>query len=117
MAIQRDLTAADAGKNKFDEAVEQINAEEEASQKRSEQVVKDLAGSPKTRVVIDKNGRQREIRVRKPKERKVLPLYLPIDVYNKLDEVAVREETNKNVLIRKLIQDFLDQYDPDSKEE
>lgn len=103
MAIQKNLSAST---NKFDGVVAKLDEEEAAAQKRSEKVVKNLAGGVKTRVVIDKNGRKRTIRVKEKEETKNLPLYLPLSMYNELSEIADEEGINKNILIRQVLSEY-----------
>lgn len=104
MAIQKNLSAST---NKFDGVVAELNEEEAAAQKRSEKVVKNLAGGAKTRVVIDKNGRRRTIRVKETEEKKSFPLYLPISMFDELTEIADEECVSKNTLIRQILADYL----------
>lgn len=99
MAIERKT-------NKFDSAIEELNAQEEISTKSTQKVIQNLAGdTKKTRILTDKNGRQRKVRIRE--ERKIMSLYIPLSLYDKF--LAINEAYNKssNAAIVELITKYV----------
>ena len=98
MAIKRE--------NKFDGAVAELNAQEDLAREKSGNVVKSIAGKGgKTKVIVDKNGRKREVRVAEP--RKTLPVYIPESLYEKFDEITKSYGISNNAAICQLIRDYV----------
>ena len=98
MAIKRE--------NKFDEAVAELNAQEDLAREKSGKVVKNITGkSGKTKVIVDKNGRKREVKVTEP--RKTLPVYIPVSLYEQFDEITTSYGISNNAAICQLIRDYV----------
>ena len=98
MAIER--------KNKFDGAVEELNAQENLAREKSGKVVKNIVGKGgKTKVIVDKNGRKREVKVTEP--RKTLPVYIPESLYEQFDEITTSYGISNNAAICQLIRDYV----------
>ena len=98
MAIKRE--------NKFDGAVAELNTQEELAREKSERVVKNIAGrGGKTKVIVDKNGRKREVRVTEP--RKTLPVYIPESLYEQFDEITTSYGISNNAAICQMIRDYV----------
>ena len=98
MAIKRE--------NKFDGAVAELNTQEELAREKSDRVVKNIAGrGGKTKVIVDKNGRKREVRVTEP--RKTLPVYIPESLYSQFDEITKTYGISNNAAICQLIRDYV----------
>lgn len=98
MAIQR--------KNKFDEAVQELEILETAAQEKSHEVVKTIVGdTAKTKLIRDKNGRVREVKIKE--KRKAFQVYLPESIYAKLDKIVENEGKSRNGLIEQLIREYI----------
>ncbi len=98
MAIKRE--------NKFDEAVAELNAQEAFTREKSRKVVKNIVGKGgKTKVIVDKNGRKREVKVTEP--RKTLPVYIPESLYEQFDEITTSYGISNNAAICQLIRDYV----------
>lgn len=98
MAIKRE--------NKFDEAVASLNEQENLKKKKSENVVKNIAGKGgKTRVIVDKNGRKREVKIAEP--RKTLPVYIPESLYKQFDAINTFYSISNNSSICQLIREYV----------
>ena len=78
--------------NKFDEAVNKINSQEEQELNKSKQVVKAIAG----------RGRKKQA-----EERKVLPTYIPVNTYEQFDEINKAYGISNNAAINMLIRDYI----------
>ena len=101
MAIKKETR-----ENKFDSAVAELNAQEDAAREKSEKVVKNIAGKgAKTKTIIDKNGRKREVKVTEP--RKTLPVYIPETLYEQFDEITTSYGISNNAAICQLIRDYV----------
>ena len=92
--------------NKFDNVVEELNQQEAESRVKSEKVVKNIAGKgTKTKIITDKNGRKREIKV--TEKRKTLPIYIPETLYEQFDEITRTYGISNNAAICQLIRDYV----------
>jgi hypothetical protein len=101
MAIKKEIR-----ENKFDDAVAELNAQEDAAREKSEKVVKNIAGKGvKTKTIIDKNGRKREVKVTEP--RKTLPVYIPETLYEQFNEITTTYGISNNAAICQLIRDYV----------
>ena len=101
MAIKKE-----ARENKFDGIVSELNAQEEVSREKSEKVVKSIAGKgSRTKTIVDKNGRRREVKV--AEKRKTLPVYIPESLYQQFDEITTAYGISNNSAICKLIRDYV----------
>ena len=49
--------------NKFDNAVAELNEQETIAEEKSRKVMKTISGGNKTKTIIDKNGRERIVKV------------------------------------------------------
>lgn len=78
--------------NKFDEAVDKLNNHEEEELNRSKQVIKAIAG----------RGRKKQT-----EERKVLPTYIPMSMYEQFDEINKAYGISNNAAINMLIRDYI----------
>lgn len=93
-------------KNKFDNVVQELESQEELAQEHSHKVVSSIVGNNgKTRLVTDKNGRVREIKIKE--KRKPFMVYLPESVYSQLSDVLETEGKTRNGLIEQLIREYL----------
>ena len=79
-------------KNKFDEAVEQLNEQEKQEIEKSDKVVKKIAG---------KNNRKTV------EERKVLPTYIPMSLYEQFDAITKAYGISNNAAICQMIRDYV----------
>ena len=73
--------------NKFDNAVAELNEQEAVAEEKSQKVMKNISGGNKTKTIIDKNGRERTVKV--AEKRKTLPVYIP----EKLYEIIAQENS------------------------
>ena len=78
--------------NKFDEAVDKLNSQEEQELNRSKQVVKAIAG----------RGRKKQA-----EERKILPTYIPVSMYEQFDEINKAYGISNNAAVNMLIRDYI----------
>lgn len=98
MAIKRE--------NKSDGAVAKLNAQEEIARGKPGNAVKNTAGkSGKTKVIVDKNGRKREVKVAEP--RKTLTVYIPERLYEQFDEITTMYGISNNAAICQLVRDYV----------
>ena len=72
--------------NKFDNAVAELNEQEAVAEEKSQKVMKNISGGNKTKTIIDKNGRERTVKV--AEKRKTLPVYIPEKRYEQLDAIT-----------------------------
>ena len=101
MAIKKE-----ARENKFNDAVAKLNAQEALSRERAGKVVKGIVGKgAKTKTIVDKNGRKREVKVTEP--RKTLPVYIPEALYEQFDEITTSYGISNNAAICQLIRDYV----------
>ena len=99
MAIKREK------ENKFDSVVAELDEQEAMAQEKSEKVVKAIAGGQQTRVVVDKNGRERVVKV--TEKRKALPVYIPESLYEQFDAITTAYGKSNNSAIVELIRDYV----------
>ena len=78
--------------NKFDEAVDKLNSQEEQELNKSKQVVKAIAG----------RGRKKQT-----EERKILPTYIPVSMFEQFDEINRAYGISNNAAINMLIRDYI----------
>lgn len=82
----------DIKKNKFDDVVEELNSQEDAAMEKAEKIVKKMAG---------KSGK-------KPaEERKVLPTYIPMSMFEKFSAINDAYGISNNAAINMLIRDYV----------
>lgn len=92
--------------NKFDSAVAELNEQEEHAREISDRVVKSITGKgSKTKTIVDKNGRRREVKV--AEKRKTLPVYIPETLYQQFDEITTSYGISNNAAICQLIRDYV----------
>ncbi len=77
--------------NKFDEAVEKLNEQEELENVKSKKVVKAIT------------GRERKVK----EERKILPTYIPMTMYQQFNEINIAYGISNNAAINMLIRDYI----------
>jgi len=78
--------------NKFDEAVDKLNSQEEQELNKSKQVVKAITG----------RGRKKQT-----EERKILPTYIPVSMFEQFDEINRAYGISNNAAINMLIRDYI----------
>lgn len=101
MAIKRESKT-----NKFDSVVEELNAQETKAKKKTDEVVKTIVGKDeKTKIIEDKNGRIRRVKV--TEKRKTLPVYIPMSLYEKFDKITTAYGMSNNAAICQLIRDYV----------
>ena len=92
--------------NKFDRVVAELDAQENLAREKSEKVVRNIAGKGgKTKVIVDKNGRKRKIKV--AETRKTFPVYIPEALYEQFDEITTSYGISNNAAICQLIRDYV----------
>lgn len=82
--------------NKFAQAVAALDEQEAVSRKKSDKVVKSIAGDKKP-------GR------RKVEERKALPTYIPVSLYEEFDAITAAYGISNNAAICQLIRDYVEE--------
>ena len=76
--------------NKFDEAVYELNSHEKQELNKSKQVVKAIAG-----------------RGQKKQERKILPTYIPVNMFEQFEEINRAYGISNNAAVNMLIRDYI----------
>lgn len=99
MAIKREK------ENKFDSAVAELNEQESAAEEKAGKVIRSMTGSGKTKTIVDKNGRTRNIKV--TEKRKALPVYIPAALYEQFDAITTAYGKSNNSAIVELIRDYV----------
>ena len=94
-------------KNKFDNAVAELNEQEAVAEEKSQKVMKNISGGNKTKTIIDKNGRERTVKV--AEKRKTLPVYIPEKLYEQFDAITTAYGKSNNSAIVELIRDYVTQ--------
>lgn len=79
-------------KNKFDEAVKQLNEQEKQESEKSDKVVKKIAGKGNRKAA---------------EERKVLPTYIPMSLYEQFDAITKAYGISNNAAICQMIRDYV----------
>lgn len=87
-----DIIKKEPKKNKFDEAVEVLNNHEEKAFEKSEKVIKKITGKAEKK---------------KSEERKVLPTYIPMSMYEKFNEINEAYGISNNAAINMLIRQYV----------
>ena len=93
--------------NKFDNAVAELNEQEAIAEEKSQKVMKNISGGNKTKTIIDKNGRERTVKV--AEKRKTLPVYIPEKLYEQFDAITTAYGKSNNSAIVELIRDYVTQ--------
>lgn len=93
--------------NKFDNAVAELNKQEAVAEEKSQKVMKNISGGNKTKTIIDKNGRERTVKV--AEKRKTLPVYIPEKLYEQFDAITTAYGKSNNSAIVELIRDYVTQ--------
>lgn len=92
--------------NKFDGAVAELDKQESIAREKSEKVVKNIAGKGvKTKTIVDKNGRTREVKI--AEKRKTLPVYIPESLYIQFDEITTSYGISNNAAICQMIREYV----------
>ena len=81
-------------KNKFEDIAATLTEQEAETEKAADKVVKAVAGK----------GRRKQ-----PEERKVLPTYIPIKLYEEFDAITTAYGCSKNSAIVGMIRDYVTQ--------
>lgn len=82
----------DIRKNKFDDAVAELDNQEEKAMEKAEKVVKKIAGKSGKKVA---------------EERKALPTYIPMSMYEKFNAINEAYGISNNAAINMLIRDYV----------
>ena len=93
--------------NKFDNAVAELNEQEAVAEEKSQKVMKTMSGGSKTKIIVDKNGRERTVKV--AEKRKTLPVYIPEKLYEQFDAITTAYGKSNNSAIVELIRDYVTQ--------
>ena len=93
--------------NKFDNAVAELNEQEIIAEEKSRKVMKNISGGNKTKTIVDKNGRERTVKV--AEKRKALPVYIPEKLYEQFDAITTAYGKSNNSAIVELIRDYVTQ--------
>ena len=93
--------------NKFDNAVAELNEQEAVAEEKSQKVMKNISGGNKTKTIVDKNGRERTVKV--AEKRKTLPVYIPEKLYEQFDAITTAYGKSNNSAIVLLIRDYVTQ--------
>ena len=91
--------------NKFDNAVAELNQQEAIAKEKSRKVIKSISGGDKTKVIIDKNGKTRTVKI--AEKRKTLPVYIPQSLYEQFDAITTAYGKSNNSTIVELIRDYV----------
>ena len=93
--------------NKFDNAVAELNEQEAIAEEKSQKVMKNISGGNKTKTIVDKNGRERNVKV--AEKRKNLHVYIPEKLYEQFDAITTAYGKSNNSAIVELIRDYVTQ--------
>ena len=93
--------------NKFDNAVAELNEQEAIAEEKSRKVMKNISSGNKTKTIVDKNGRERTVKV--AEKRKTLPVYIPEKLYEQFDAITTAYGKSNNSAIVELIRDYVTQ--------
>ena len=93
--------------NKFDNAVAKLNEQEAIAEEKSQKVMKNISSGNKTKTIVDKNGRERTVKV--AEKRKTLPVYIPEKLYEQFDAITTAYGKSNNSAIVELIRDYVTQ--------
>lgn len=99
MAIKRKT------ENKFEAAATALKAEEETQSSRTRQVVSRLSSDGKNRIITDKTGRTRVVKI--PEKRRSFPVYVPESLQEKFVEKCQSEGVSMNAAVNRLIRDWV----------
>ena len=91
--------------NKFDNAVAELNEQEAIANEKSQKVLKTISGGSKTKIIVDKNGRSRTVKV--SEKRKTMPVYIPETLYEQFDAITTAYGKSNNSAIVELIRDYV----------
>lgn len=91
--------------NKFDTAVAELDEQEALAKEKAEKVIKTISGGNKTKTIVDKNGRERTVKV--TERRKTLPVYIPETLYEQFDAITTAYGKSNNSAIVELIRDYV----------
>lgn len=91
---------------KFELAGEALNEHELLDKEKTKNVIQKLTGvTGEMKTIQDKNGRVRRVRVKEP--RKAFQVYLPISVYEQLDDILKKNGKSRNSVIEELIREYV----------
>ena len=93
--------------NKFDNAVAELDEQEAIAEEKSQKVMKNISSGNKTKTIVDKNGRERTVKV--AEKRKTLPVYIPEKLYEQFDAITTAYGKSNNSAIVELIRDYVTQ--------
>ena len=99
MAIKRKT------ENKFEGVAAELNAAEARQKSAARQVVSRLSSDGKSRIITDKTGRVRVVRV--PEKRKSFPVYVPESLQSKFVEKCQSEGLSMNAAVNRLIREWV----------
>ena len=99
MAIKRKT------ENKFESVAAELNAVETQQKSAARQVVSRLSSDGKSRIITDKTGRVRVVRV--PEKRKSFPVYVPESLQSKFVEKCQSEGLSMNAAVNRLIREWV----------
>ena len=91
--------------NKFDTAVAELDEQEAIAKERTDKVIKTISGGNKTKTIVDKNGRERTVKV--TERRKTMPVYIPETLYEQFDAITTAYGKSNNSAIVELIRDYV----------
>lgn len=104
MAIN--INKKEKDEKKFELAGEALNEHELLDKEKTKNVIQKLAGvTGEMKMIQDKNGRVRRVRVKEP--RKAFQVYLPISVYEQLDDILKKNGKSRNSVIEELIREYV----------
>ena len=99
MAIRREK------ENKFDGAVAELNEQEAVAEEKAGKVIKGMTGGVRTKTIVDKNGRARNIKI--SEKRKTMPVYIPESLFEQFDTINNLYGKSNNSAIVELIRDYV----------
>lgn len=92
--------------NKFESAEKVLNEHENLEREKAKKVIQSLTGdSGDVKIIQDKTGRVRRVKVKEP--RKAFPVYLPVSVFEQLEDVLKKNGKSRNSFIEELIRDYI----------
>lgn len=98
------------GKNKFEEAINELNSQEEMAQEKAEKVVRVITGSDRETRIIDVNHKDGTVTTRTikvPERRKSMPIYIPETLYEQFAAINSAYGKSNNSAICEMIRDYV----------
>lgn len=93
--------------NKFDQEKVALDEQENVEKEKTKKVIQSIAGDVgDVKIVKDKNGRIRRLKIKEP--RKAFQVYLPLSVFEQLESVLEKSGKSRNSIIEELVREYIE---------